>query len=100
MGEAPQNGDGIVRSRSRGLEAFAVDGVEAVRVDLAQIAQGIGHVVPEVVHDSLDRPAVEEVAVRVGKFGLQDSSHAPAGDGVGESQGEHADDRGQEISQQ
>jgi hypothetical protein len=56
--------------------------------------------VPEVVYDALDGSAVEEVSVGVGELGLQDSSYAPAGDSVGEGEGEHADDRGQEISQQ
>ncbi len=56
--------------------------------------------VPEVVHDSLDRPAVEEVAVSVRELGLQDPAHAPASDSVGEGEGEYTNDGGQYESKQ
>src|SRR5260370_16359660 len=64
--QAAKNGDGVVGGAGRSLEAVAVDGVEAAGVDLAEITQGISHVVTKVVYDALDGTAVNKGASGVG----------------------------------
>jgi hypothetical protein len=55
-------------------------------------------VIAEVVDHAFDRAAMEKVAVGVGELRFQDSTHAPAGDRVGQGEGENANDGGKEIT--
>jgi len=53
-------------------------------------------VIAEVVYDSFDGTAVEEVAIGVGELRFEDSAHTSAGDGVCKSEGQNTNDRGKE----
>ena len=98
MGEVAKDGDGIVGGGGRCLEALAVDRVEASRVDLAQVPERVGHVVADVVDYTLNRPAVEQVAVGVGELGFEDLPHTPARDRIGKRKREYEDDSSEQIT--
>ena len=100
MRQAAKDLDRVAGSLGGGAKAVSINIVKPSGVDLLEVGERCGHVVPEVVDDSFDGTAVNEMAVGVGELGLEDGANAPAGDGVGKGEGQDADDGGEEVAEQ
>ena len=68
MREAAQHRNCIICRGDRGFNRLAIDGVEAVWIDLLEVTSRRRYVVAEVVYDTFNRAAVKEVAIRIGEL--------------------------------
>jgi hypothetical protein len=93
-----KDGDRVICGRCGSREAVAVRGIQPARLDLLQIADGCSHVVAKVVNDTLNSPAVKEMAISIRELRLQNAPLPPSGDGVSEGEREQANDRREEVS--
>ena len=85
MRKSAQHRHGVVGRGGGRFNRVAVDGIESAGIDLLQVPDGGGHVVAKVVDDALDRSAVEEMPIRIGKLRLENAPNPPPSNGVRQS---------------
>jgi hypothetical protein len=65
MCEALQHRHGIIGCDLGSLHGIAIDGIQAIDVDLLEVADGSGEMIPQVVHDPLYGPAMKQVPIGI-----------------------------------